>query len=584
MGGQKPLISRRKIDGDGSPGDPCLHPVIDRIYLSRKARLPDELDYSLHNLLAPDQLLGMETAIDLLVAALQQQKRILIVGDYDADGATSCVVAARALGLIGAKDVRYLVPNRFDYGYGLTPEIVALAQQQKPDLIITVDNGIASIDGVEAAGKNNIKTIITDHHLPGETLPDADAIVNPNQPGDDFPSKNLAGVGVIFYVMLALRKRLRDTGWFTGQRMTEPNLAQLLDLVALGTVADLVSLDYNNRILVSQGLARINNDQACPGIYALLQVANRQQRPVTTSDLSFFVAPRLNAAGRLDDMSLGISCLLADDAAKARKLAIDLDKLNHERRNIQQQMQQQAQLILKQCVIEDDTPKGICLYDENWHQGIVGLVASKIKEKLHRPVIVFAPGDNDEIKGSARSIPGLHIRDALDRVATRHPDLLQKFGGHAMAAGLVIKLENYSAFKHAFELVVNEILDDDDLQLRIWSDGDLGGEELRLEFAQLLKTSGPWGQGFPEPVFDGCFAVKDMRIVGETHIKLRLQTMQGKNAIDAIAFHAAPNGVLPDWQRIHVAYRLDVNEYRGTRTLQLIIEYAEPEGVESLAV
>lgn len=584
MSGQKPLISRREVSGDRSSGNPCLHPVIDRIYISRKARLPDELDYSLHNLIAPDQLLGMEAAIDLLVSALQQQQRVLIVGDYDADGATSCAVAVRALRLVGAKDVNFLVPNRFDYGYGLTPEIVALAQQQKPNLIITVDNGIASIDGVEAARKNNIRTIITDHHLPGDTLPDANAIVNPNQPGDNFPSKNLAGVGVIFYVMLALRKRLRDTGWFTDQGMAEPNFAQLLDLVALGTVADLVPLDYNNRILVSQGMARINNSQACSGIYALLQVANRQQRPVTTSDLSFFVAPRLNAAGRLDDMSLGIACLLTDDEAQARKLAIDLDRLNHERRNIQQQMQQQAQLILEECVIEDETPKGICLYDENWHQGIVGLVASKIKEKLHRPVIVFAPGDNDEIKGSARSIPGLHIRDALDRVATRHPDLLQKFGGHAMAAGLVIKLENYSAFKDAFELEVDEILDDDDLQLRIWSDGDLGEEDLRLEFAQLLKTSGPWGQGFPEPVFDDCFTVKDMRIVGETHIKLRLQKMQGKSVIDAIAFHAAPNGVLPDWQCIHAAYRLDVNEYRGARNLQLIIEYAEPEGVESLAV
>jgi len=570
-------IKRREIAATKHDLPPELHPVLTRVYAARKLMTAAELERGLDRLLSPDLMKGMEQAAALLETALREQRSIMIVADFDADGATSCALAVRALRLLGAADVRYIVPNRFDYGYGLTPEIVAVAAEEQPDLIITVDNGISSLEGVRAAGERGIAVLVTDHHLPGEALPAAAAIVNPNQPGDGFPSKNLAGVGVIFYVMLALRARLREQGWFAQAGIAEPNLARLLDLVALGTVADLVPLDHNNRVLVAQGLARINSGQGCAGIQALAAVSGRQIGRLITTDLGYCLAPRLNAAGRLDDMSLGIACLLADDPAVAGQIAAQLDALNRERRAIQQEMQQQAMAAVDALHLNDaGLPKGLCLFDAGWHQGVVGLVASRVKERLHRPVIAFAPGGEGEIKGSARSVPGLHIRDALDAVAARHPGLLRKFGGHAMAAGLSLKHEHFEAFAAAFDAEVGRHLSEDDLQGVIFSDGELAVEEFALEIAELLRGAGPWGQGFPEPVFDGRFEVVERRVVGERHLKMVLRVPARNKLIDAIAFNQVPDGVAPDWPRIHAAYKLDVNEYRGSRNLQLIVDHLEP--------
>ena len=554
-----------------------LHPVLQRVYLARALCRAEDLAQGLDALLAPDRLKGMPQAVGLLADAVQQQRRLLIVGDFDADGATSCAVGVRALNAMGVHDVHYLVPNRFEYGYGLTPEIVELAAQQGPDIIITVDNGISSVAGVAAAKQRGIGVIITDHHLPGATLPQADAMVNPNQPGDDFPSKNLAGVGVIFYVMLALRAELRRREWFDDQR-PEPNLAQCLDLVALGTVADVVPLDHNNRILVAQGLARINRGQACPGIQALLAISGREPGQVTAADLGFALGPRLNAAGRLQDMSLGIACLLSQDNSSARGHAQHLDTLNRERRALQETMQAQAMELVQGLQWQDDAlPLGLCLLDDDWHQGVVGLVASRVKERLHRPVIAFAPVAEDEIKGSARSVPGLHIRDALDAVAARHPELLQKFGGHAMAAGLSLRRQDYEAFAAAFDAEVGRHLSRDDCHGVQLSDGELSAQELDIELAELLRQAGPWGQQFPEPVFDGHFEVHSQRVVGQTHLKLVLRHAHNKDKlIDAIAFHQAPQGVVPDWTWVHAAYRVDINHYQGQRNLQLIIEHIQP--------
>lgn len=550
-----------------------LHPVLRRIYRARQVGAAAELDCTLERLLPPMLLLGMDRAVALLDQALRQQRRILIVADFDADGATSCAVVVRALTQMGAKDVRYLVPNRFEYGYGLTPEIVALAAQQNPDLIITVDNGISSVEGVRAARAHGMQVLITDHHLPGAELPEADAIVNPNQPGDAFPSKHLAGVGVAFYLMLALRAHLRTSGWFTQQDVTEPNLAQLLDLVALGTVADVVPLDANNRILVAQGLARLNAGVGSPGVRALLAVAKRLPGRITAMDLGFVAGPRLNAAGRLADISLGIACLLTDDAAAAQQMARELDTLNRERRGIEAGMQSQALAALENLKLDAaGLPRGLCLYDESWHQGVIGLVAARIKERVHRPVIAFAPANDAELKGSARSVPGLHIRDALDNIAARQPQLLSKFGGHAMAAGLSLARDRFEDFARAFDEEVGRWLSDDDLRGRLYTDGELAAADFSLELAEILRAGGPWGQGFPEPLFDGCFDVLDRRIVGEKHLKLTLRAAGGK-PLSAIAFHAATTP--PDWARVRAAYRLDVNEYQGNRALQLVLEHIE---------
>ncbi|MAZ88883.1 MAG: single-stranded-DNA-specific exonuclease RecJ [Cellvibrionaceae bacterium] len=571
-------ISRRVARPAAIHWPDTLHPRLQSIYAARDVQSVVELERGLASMLRPQQLKGLEEAVLLLVDALEKRQRILIVGDLDADGATSSALAMLALRDMGAADVQYLVPNRFDFGYGLTPEIVEVAKTRQPDLIVTVDNGISSLDGVAAAHAAGIKVLVTDHHLPGAVLPDAQAIVNPNQPGCEFPSKNLAGVGVIFYLMSALRSRLRDKNWFQAQALSEPNMGVYLDLVALGTVADVVPLDSNNRILVHQGLQRIRSGRARPGILALLDVAGRSRQRLVASDLGFTVGPRLNAAGRLDDMSLGIECLLCDSPDLAREMAIELDDLNKDRRAIEAGMQQEALKSLESLSLDgDQLPWGVCLYDSQWHQGVIGILASRIKERFHRPVIAFADANEKEIKGSARSIPGLHIRDALDAVASANPGLLTKFGGHAMAAGMSLKKEGYPRFQQAFDLVVRESLSATDLQAEILSDGELMAEEMNLPLAYTLREAGPWGQHFPEPIFDGEFYLVQQRIVGEKHLKLVLSLdAQGQQIVDAIAFNVDvslwPNNGA---KKAKLAYRLDVNEFRGRESLQLMVEYIE---------
>jgi len=549
-------------------------PVLQRIYQHRDIHNFTQLDYQLKRLEGFDKLKDIGSAVDCLVESLAQQHRILIIGDFDADGATSTTLAVRVLRAMGAAHVEYLVPNRFEYGYGLTPEIVAVASQSIPDLIITVDNGISSIAGVDAANQLGIQVLVTDHHLPGHDLPTAVAIVNPNQANDVFPSKNLAGVGVIFYVMLALRSRLRELDWFNKQSIEEPNLAHYLDLVALGTVADVVKLDHNNRILVSQGLARIRSGQCCSGILSLLKIAGRDYRRTTASDLGFCVGPRLNAAGRLEDMSVGIECLLTDDETAAMTLATQLDDLNHTRRSIESDMKTQALTVLETMQLDnaDDFPVGVCLFDEEWHEGVIGILASRIKDRLHRPVIAFARSTNGMIKGSARSIPGIHIRDVLDSVAAHHPDLLEKFGGHAMAAGMTLSTTAYEAFRKAFDDEVRRVATEEVLTNVVLSDGELSVTELNLQTAQTLRDAGPWGQGFPEPLFDGDFKVVNKRIVGERHLKLQVKPLTGDTTIDAIAFNLTDAEWPATVSRVHLAYRLDVNEFNGKITPQLIVE------------
>ncbi len=570
------LIRRRQAAVPPALAAGGLHPVLARVYAQRGIQGPDELARGLDRLLPADALKGMETATALLAEVIAQGQRILVVGDFDCDGATSSALAVRALRLLGAAEVDYLVPNRFEYGYGLTPEIVAVAADRRPDLIVTVDNGISSLDGVAAANARGIRVLVTDHHLPGAELPAAAAMVNPNQPGDRFPSKHLAGVGVIFYVMLALRAHLRAAGAFgTG---TGPNLATLLDLVALGTVADVVTLDHNNRILVAQGLARIRAGQCCPGIAALISVAKRRQGDLAATDLGFALGPRLNAAGRLEDMSLGIECLLTDDPARADELAQRLDGLNQERRHIETAMKDEALASLEALSLEEtaDLPVGLCLFEPHWHQGVIGILASRIKDRLHRPVIVFAAAGDGQIKGSARSVPGLHIRDALDAVAAAHPGLLSKFGGHAMAAGLSLAEDDLPRFREAFDAEVRRHLSADDLHHQLLSDGDLAADELDLAVAEALRAGGPWGQGFAEPLFDGVFTLLGQRIVGERHLKLRLQPPAGGQALDAIAFNTTDENWPATVAQVRLAYRLDVNEYNGRRSAQLLVEHIEP--------
>lgn len=565
-----------------------LSPVLARIYAARGITDLNQLEAELAYLAPYDQFKNIGLMATFLADAILENKRLLIIADYDSDGATACAVGIRILRQFGAV-VDYLVPNRFEYGYGLTPEIVQLAHATKqPDILITVDNGIASVDGVQEANQLGIQVLITDHHLPGDILPDAKAIINPNQPGCTFPSKHIAGVGVIFYLMLALRAELRNRNYFASpldqdSGIKEPSLANFLDLVALGTVADVVRLDDNNRILVQQGLQRIRKGRGCAGIKALLRIARRDYQKISTYELGFMLGPRLNAAGRLDDMSLGIECLITDDEAYAEKIARQLDELNRKRREIESSMQDSALLKLESALEtrqdQMQSTYSICLFDPTWHQGVIGILASRIKDKLHRPVITFATSQNGEIKGSGRSIAGFHLRDALDLVAKRHPNLILKFGGHAAAAGLTIRETDFETFSAAFEAVARLLLTPSDLTQVIETDGNLEIAEMSLELAQRLSQE-VWGQGFPQPTFNACFDVKSQRIVGERHLKLQLKKIDSADSKRAtqrtqyeaiLFFYSDP---LP--KTINAVYQLQINEFNGKTTLQLLLDYWTP--------
>jgi single-stranded-DNA-specific exonuclease len=571
-------IQRREVPTETLPIFQQVPYALARIYAARGITHVEQLGRNLKELLPDTRMKGVDRAVERLVQALETRESILIVGDFDCDGATSTAVAVLGLRMMGAAAVDYLVPNRFEYGYGLSPEIVEVAHTQNPSLLITVDNGISSVEGVARAAQLGMDVIVTDHHLAGAVLPEAAAIVNPNQPGCEFPAKSTCGVGVIFYLLIALRRTLNANGWFESKKIAQPNLASLLDLVALGTVADVVALEHNNRTLVYQGLQRIRAGQARAGLLALIEISGRKRETLVASDLGFAVAPRLNAAGRLEDMSIGIECLLSEDDEYARELAQTLDQLNLERRGIEQEMQQQALAWLDKIHIDSESmPFGLCLYDEGWHQGVVGILASRIKERTHRPVIAFAPGDNGEIKGSARSINGLHIRDALDLIATRNPGLISKFGGHAMAAGLTLDVDKLEIFRQQFDQVARESLREEDLNQRLETDGALSASDLTLTLAEKLREAGPWGHHFPEPLFDGTFSILQQRVVGLRHLKLVLMEPTSGQAIDAIHFNADmsawPNEAA---QQVRCVYKLDVNEFRGQKTVQLLVEYLEP--------
>ncbi len=574
---------------DTNPAE--LSALIQRIYAGRGVHSVDELQFNLKQLLPVSALSHVQDAAELLADSLQQQANILIIGDFDADGATATAVAWRALRLMGGKNIDYLVPNRFEYGYGLTPEIVKTAQSFSPDLIVTVDNGVSSIEGVRVAREKGIKVLVTDHHLPGKELPNADVMVNPNLQDDNFLSKALAGVGVIFYVMLALKRCLQDRGYFSEQGIELPNLLTLLDLVALGTVADVVPLDANNRILVEQGLRRVRAGQCCAGIQALFEIAGKNATRAVATDFGFTCGPRLNAAGRLDDMSLGIECLITDSRQKAREIASELNDLNKERRIIETSMKNEAMQELELLNFgdsqNDNQPAVYCLYNENWHQGVVGILASRVKEMFNRPVIAFAPvaGDNGEIteiKGSARSIQGIHMRDLLDEVASQNPALLSKFGGHAMAAGLSLDAADFNDFKQAINNIAQRYNEDDTFLETHFTDGELAAEEFTLETAEMLRTAAPWGQHFPAPVFDGKFLIKNKRLLKEIHLRLDLQPLTASLAttsindsvlpIQAIAFNIDPSIWPEAGAEIHILYRFDVNEFKGFLSPQLVIE------------
>ncbi len=573
----KTQLRRREAVGDVQLSAQ-LHPLLRRLYALRGVSEERELERSVKGMLPWQQLDGIDAAVDILQQALADGRRIMIVGDFDADGATSTALTALALRSMGGGDVQYLVPNRFEDGYGLSPEVVEQAAARGAELIVTVDNGISSHAGVEVAHAKGMQVLVTDHHLPGETLPAAEAIVNPNLRGCAFPSKALAGVGVAFYLMLALRARLRDSGWFEQRALAMPNLAELLDLVALGTVADVVPLDANNRILVYQGLNRIRAGKCRPGIRALLEVANREARNLAANDLGFALGPRLNAAGRLDDMSIGVALLLSDDIAQARMLANDLDALNQTRREIEQGMQVEALQLCDQLERSCTAlPYGLAMYHPEWHQGVVGILASRIKERFHRPVIAFAPAGDGILKGSGRSIAGLHMRDALERLDTLNPGLMMKFGGHAMAAGLSLEEARFDEFRQRFGELVGEWLDPAMLEGVIWSDGELAMQELTLETAELLREGGPWGQAFPEPTFDGKFRILQQRLVGEKHLKLMVEPLGGGPLLDGIAFNVDTT-LWPDSsvREVELAYKLDVNEFRGNRSVQLLIQHLWP--------
>ena len=544
--------------------------LLARLFAQRGIVDQSEIDFSLGNLLPPDSMKGLTEAANVVASTIVNRQKIIIVGDFDADGATSTALMVHCLRACEA-DVDYLVPNRFEFGYGLTPEIVAVAAKMQPALIVTVDNGISSVDGVGAANVLGIKTVITDHHLPGDVVPAATAIVNPNQTGCAFPSKALAGVGVSFYLLSAVRKVLRQKSWFEQKQLSEPLLADYLDLVALGTIADVVPFDKNNRVLVNEGIRRMRAGKVRPGIRALLAVSGTNFKKLISRDIAFGVAPRLNAAGRLEDMSIGIECLLSETDAGAVVLAEQLDGINKARRSIEDEMKDQAIEIVKAAVASNSestkTEKyGVCLYNASWHQGVVGIIASRIKDRVHRPTIAFAKVSDTEIKGSARSIHGLHIRDALDAIATANPGLIDKFGGHAMAAGLSLPLAKFAEFAALFDAEARKGLSKGDLEQQVVSDGELGGK-FNLATARKIAEAAPWGQGFPEPVFDGEFEIIDQRILGSRHLKLRL--LKDDELIDAIAFN---HNRLIEERTKRMAYRIDINEYRGLEKVQLIIE------------
>ncbi|MXN89079.1 single-stranded-DNA-specific exonuclease RecJ [Pasteurella canis] len=567
------LIQRRIVpDGESI----CVDPLLDRLYRSRHIQNSQQLDRTLAALLNPQLLQGIEEAVALLVEAYYQQQKIVIVGDFDADGATSTALTVLALQQLGFRHVTFLVPNRFEQGYGLSIAVAEQALAQEVQLLITVDNGVSSVEGVTFLQQHGVKVLITDHHLPPEVLPNADAIVNPNLSNCRFPSKSLAGVGVAFYLMLALRAKLREIGIF--DQKTQPNFSDLLDLVALGTIADVVPLDQNNRILIYQGVSRIRASHCRCGIRALVEVANREISQLSASDLGFSIAPRLNAAGRLDNMSVGVELLLAEDMATARALALELDGLNQTRKEIEQGMKLEAlEICRKLTALEQTLPIGIVLYQADWHQGVLGILASRIKDQFHRPVVAFTREQEGILKGSARSVEGIHLRDALERIYSKFPDMILKFGGHAMAAGLTIREEYLTVFQTEFNRLLSEWLGEDKLQGIIWTDGELSSQQFNLNVAEMLKQAGPWGQAFPEPVFDGEFSILQQRLVGDKHLKMMVEPKQGGPLLDAIAFNVDTR-YYPDLsiKSARLVYKVDVNEFRGNRSLQLLVDYIAP--------
>ncbi|MBE4592695.1 single-stranded-DNA-specific exonuclease RecJ [Vibrio navarrensis] len=573
---------QRRPEPDLSLLPESLPELLKRIYINRGVTDIAQLDNAAKGLHSYQKLHGIELAVTLLFQAIQEQKRIIVVGDFDADGATSSALSVLALRMLGSRNVDYLVPNRFEDGYGLSPEVVDQALELGAEMIMTVDNGVSSIEGVRYAKQNGLQVLVTDHHLPGAKLPDVDAMVNPNLQSCAFPSKALAGVGVAFYLMMALCVHMRKAGWFAQQGMAEPKLMELVDLVALGTVADVVPLDENNRILVHQGLQRIRAGKARPGIQALIEVAKRDARRLVAADFGFALGPRINAAGRLDDMSFGVELLLSNNIHAARRMANELDALNQTRKEIEEGMKQEALAFCERLEFGENTelPYGLALFQRDWHQGVIGILASRIKEKYHRPVIAFADGGDGLIKGSCRSVPGLHMRDALDLIDTQNPGLILKFGGHAMAAGLTIKEADFTRFSRLFDQVVKQELDEAALKGIILSDGELQPEQFSMHVAEMLRSAGPWGQGFPEPVFDGEFKLLHQKLVGEKHLKLMLEPLfkgQPTNImVDGIAF----NVDLRRWpdasvKTVRLAYKLDINEFRGNQSLQLMVDHLE---------
>ncbi len=573
---------QRRPEPDLSLLPDSIPPILKRIYINRGITDIAQLETSARGLHSYQKLGGIEQAVELLFQAIQEQKRIIVVGDFDADGATSSALSVLALRMLGSNNVDYLVPNRFEDGYGLSPEVVDQALELGAEMIMTVDNGVSSIEGVRYAKENGITVLVTDHHLPGQVLPEVDAMVNPNLDSCAFPSKALAGVGVAFYLMMALCVHMRKHNWFAQQGMQEPKLMELIDLVALGTVADVVPLDENNRILVHQGLQRIRAGKARPGIQALIEVAKRDARRLVASDFGFALGPRINAAGRLDDMSFGVELLMCNNIHASRRMASELDGLNQTRKEIEEGMKQEAMAFCERLQFGENSelPYGLSLFQRDWHQGVIGILASRIKEKFHRPVIAFADGGEGTIKGSCRSIPGLHMRDALDFIDTQNPGLIIKFGGHAMAAGLTIKEQDFERFSRLFDEVVKKELDEAALKGVILTDGELKPEEFSMHIAEQLRAGGPFGQAFPEPIFDGEFKVLHQKLVGEKHLKLMLEPLYKGHPtnvmIDGIAF----NVDLRRWpdasvKTVRLAYKLDVNEFRGNQSLQLMIDHIE---------
>ncbi|NAW59105.1 MULTISPECIES: single-stranded-DNA-specific exonuclease RecJ [unclassified Vibrio] len=573
---------QRRPEPDLSLLPDTIHPLLKRIYINRGIRSPDQLEKAAKALHSYQQLGGIEAAVELLFEAIKDQRRIIIVGDFDADGATSSALSVLALRMLGSHNVDYLVPNRFEDGYGLSPEVVDQAIELGAEVIMTVDNGVSSIEGVRYAKQQGLQVLVTDHHLPGHELPEVDAMVNPNLQTCAFPSKALAGVGVAFYLMMALCVHMRKTGWFSEQGMVEPKLMELIDLVALGTVADVVPLDENNRILVHQGLQRIRAGKARPGIQALIEVAKRDARRLVASDFGFALGPRINAAGRLDDMSFGVELLLSNNIHAARRMASELDGLNQTRKEIEAGMKQEAMAFCERLQFGENSelPHGLVLFQRDWHQGVIGILASRIKEQFHRPVIAFADGGEGMIKGSCRSIPGLHMRDTLDRIDTQNPGLILKFGGHAMAAGLTIQEQNFERFARLFDLAVKQDLDDAALKGVVLSDGELKPEEFSMHVAEMLRSGGPWGQAFNEPVFDGEFKVLHQKLVGEKHLKLMLEPLFKGHPTNIMLDGIAFNVDLRRWpdasvKTVRLAYKLDINEFRGNQSLQLMVEHLE---------